>query len=63
MAYLKYMAYIYLILAILFAVDGVVRLNNGEDAVLSFLFTGVGVFMFFFKKNFYKKIQDRTPKN
>jgi hypothetical protein len=63
MGYLKYMAYLYLVMAVVFAVDGVVKLNNGENAVISFLFAGVGVFMFFFRKNSYKKFQDRTPKN
>lgn len=61
MGYLKYMAYIYLVIAVLFAVDGIVKLNDGEDAVISFLFAGVGIFMFFFKKNSYKKFQDRNP--
>lgn len=62
MGYLKYMAYLYLFIAIVFAIDGVVRLNNGEDSLISFLFAGVGVFMFFFRKNSYKKFQDRAPK-
>lgn len=63
MGYLKYMAYIYLVMAVLFAVDGFVKLNDGENAIISFLFAGVGVFMFFFRRNSYKKIHDRTPKN
>ena len=57
------MAYVYLFIAVIFAIDGFVRLNNGEDAIISFLFTGVAVFMFFFRKSSYKKFQERKPKN
>lgn len=62
MGYLKYMAYIYLVMALVFVVDGIVRVNDGEDALISFLFAGVGVFMFFFRKSSYKKFQERNPK-
>ncbi|MXN92218.1 hypothetical protein GR160_13395 [Flavobacterium sp. Sd200] len=63
MGYLKYMAYVYLIMAAVFAIDGVVRLNNGEDSLISFLFAGVAVFMFFFRKSSHKKYHNRQPKN
>jgi len=63
MGYLKYMAYIYLFMALVFAIDGIVKLNNGENPIISFLFAAVGVFMFFFRKSSYKKFHDRSPKN
>jgi hypothetical protein len=43
-------------------VMGIVE-NSTANAVISFGFAAVAVFMFFFRRKFQKKFQDRTPKN
>ena len=63
MGYLKYISYLYLVMALVFAIDGVIRLTEGRDAIVNFLFAGLGIFMFFFRKRSYNNYQDRTPKN
>lgn len=62
MGYFKLIPYLFLVFAALFLVDAIVRLNNGEDPLISFLFTGVAVFMFFFRKRYYKKFDDSNRK-
>ena len=55
MSYLKVVSYIYLAVAAFFIVDGILRIQKGEDCVISFLFAGLAVFMFFFRMRFVKK--------
>ena len=55
MNYLKIVSYLYLVVAAFFAVDGVLKIQKGEDCVISFLFAGLAVFMFFFRMKFAKK--------
>lgn len=57
--YWKYAPYLFLIFAALFLFDAITRLINGEDAIISFAFTGVAIFMFFFRKNYYKRFDNR----
>lgn len=61
MKYLKYTSYLFLVLAIVLLVDGVMRLNHPDgDALLSFMFAGVCVFMFFFRRNMAKRFENRS---
>ena len=63
MNYLKYTQYVYLIFAVYFVYDGVTKLNAGNDtSTLSFLIAGMAVFMFFFRRRFAKKFDDRNKK-
>jgi hypothetical protein len=55
MSYLKIVSYIYLAVAAFFIVDGILKIQKGEDCVISFLFAGLAVFMFFFRLRFAKK--------
>jgi len=65
MAYLKYVSYLYLIMAGFFIYSGIMGLleNTTGKAILSFAFAGAAVFMFFFRRNFQKKFENREPKN
>ncbi|RDI15861.1 hypothetical protein [Flavobacterium sp. AG291] len=56
--YFKIFPYVFLILGVLFLYDAVTRLRSGEDAVVSFLFVGALIFMFFFQRWKYRKFTD-----
>lgn len=57
MKILKYVHYLYLIMALLFLYEGIVKMQNKENPVVVFLFAAVAVFMFFFRRHFINKIQ------
>ena len=59
MTYFKYIPYLFLVVAILFLVDGIQKLQEGKNAMLSFIFTGIGIFMFFFRRWSYNKYYKR----
>lgn len=59
MKYLQFTQYIYLVFAAVFIFDGITKLNDNEKPWLSFMIAGVSVFMFFFRRKFSKKFQDR----
>lgn len=59
MKYLQFTQYIYLVFAAVFIYDGITKLNDNEKPWLSFMIAGVSVFMFFFRRKFSKKFQDR----
>jgi hypothetical protein len=64
MSYLKYTQYIYLVFAVFFIYDGITKWNDPEATpILSLLIAGLAVFMFFFRRNFAKKMEDRNKKN
>ncbi|PZR10563.1 MAG: hypothetical protein DI539_21120 [Flavobacterium psychrophilum] len=58
MAYFKIIPYLFLIFAGMFLYEAITRLMNGEDPLVFFLFAGVAVFMFFFRRNSYKKFDN-----
>jgi len=63
MNYLKYTQYIYLVAAIFFAVRAIEIWDQDNDQ--HFLFLGIAllsVFMFFFRRRFSSKFEDRKPK-
>lgn len=63
MGYMKYTQYVYIIFAIYFLYDGVTKMNEGNDqSALSFIIAGMAIFMFFFRRKFVKKFDDRNKK-
>ncbi len=60
MKFLQYIHYMYLIMAVLFIYDGIVRVQNNENSILSFLFAAAAVFMFFFRRRFSEKIKNNN---
>lgn len=60
MKLLNFFQYVYLIFAILFIVDGFSNLGtDGNRAIISFVFAGLAIFMFFFRRRFKKKFENR----
>jgi Flp pilus assembly protein TadB len=61
MGYLKYTPYIYLIFALYFIYEAIVKWN-GPDATpwLSVMIAALAIFMFFFRRKYAKKMQDRN---
>lgn len=62
MGYFKLIPYLFLLIAVLFLIDAVTKLIDGENPFLSFLLTGMAVFMFFFRKRQYKRFENRHKK-
>ena len=57
---LKIFQFAYLIFAILFIWDGISKWSTDRSrAYISLLFAALAIFMFFFRKRFRKKFQDR----
>jgi hypothetical protein len=57
----KIFEYGYLVIAIVFIVETVLHWNiDREKAYLMLLFAVVAIFMYFFKKRFRKRIQNRN---
>jgi hypothetical protein len=64
MNYLKYTSYIYLVFAAYFCYDGFSKWNDTQTTPwLSFMIAGVAVFMFFFRRRFSKKFENRNNKH
>lgn len=57
MKILRYVHYLYLVMAILFLYEGIVKMQQNENPVVVFLFAAVAIFMFFFRRHFSNKIQ------
>jgi len=64
MNYLKFTQYAYLLASILFAIDAFTNYKAGDTnkAILSGVFTLAGIFMFFFRRKFSRKFQERNTK-
>ncbi|WP_284652791.1 hypothetical protein [Flavobacterium terrisoli] len=64
MNYLKFTSYAYIIVAILFAVEAFIQFQEGDTnkAILMALFTAGSVFLFFFRRNFARKFEERNRK-
>ena len=63
MQYLKYTPYLYLILAAAFIYDALTKWNDPTATPkISLLIGGLAIFMFFFRKRFAKKMEDRNNK-
>jgi hypothetical protein len=55
-----YVHYLYLVMGVLFIYQGITNVQNGENSIVSFLFAGVAIFMFFFRRHFSNKIKNNT---
>jgi len=63
MKYMKFFQYAYLFFAVLFIYDAIDKwLSQGIIAYMSILLAATAVFMFFFRKRFNKKIEDKETK-
>lgn len=62
MKFYKYFYWAYLILGLLFAYDGYEKINEGHSPSISFALAGLAIFMFFFRRNFIKKMEERMKK-
>ncbi|MDR7208303.1 hypothetical protein [Flavobacterium piscis] len=63
MGYLKYTQYVYLVFAVYFIYDGIIKLNADNDAFwLSFAIAVMAIFMFFFRRKFARKFDDNKKK-
>lgn len=63
MSILKNVFYIYIVLAILFFYDGIVRISNNEPHPwLSFIISAGAVLMFFFRRKYSKRFDDHYNK-
>ena len=59
--FFKYFEYAYLIFATVFITTGFIELSkNTNQAYLLFGMAGVAVFMFFFKRRFRRRFEDRN---
>ncbi|MEZ4803630.1 MAG: hypothetical protein R2797_12735 [Gelidibacter sp.] len=59
----KFIQYAYLLIAIFFAYETFRNWNQDRDRAYMLMFFAVlAVFMYFFKKNFMKRFEDKTKK-
>lgn len=62
MNYLKFTQYIYLIAGFVFIGIALNDWRNGQDPVVFFAFGVVAILMFFFRRRFAKKFEERNKK-
>jgi hypothetical protein len=63
MQYLKYTPYLYLIIGAVFIYDGITKWNDVTATPKISLFIGaLAVFMFFFRRRFARKLEERNKK-
>lgn len=60
--YFKYTPYLYLVAALFFVFDGIMRIQEGKAPYISFVFVAVAVFMFFFRRWSYGRYNNRNQK-
>jgi uncharacterized membrane protein len=60
MKFLKFFQYAYIAFAALFLYEAIINWNiDRSKSYMSLLFVALAVFMFFFRKRFRKKLEDR----
>lgn len=59
MNYLSITKYIYLVVGLIMIYDAVTKWNLGEDYTLSLVLAALAIFMYFFRRNFGKRFEDR----
>jgi hypothetical protein len=62
MNYLRFTQYAYLLAGILFTIDAFVKWNSQQDFKISGIFAAVCLFLFFFRRRFAKKFEERNKK-
>ncbi len=62
MNYLKFTQYAYLMIAIIFIYEAFTKYQQGENYVIQLMIVAVSIFMFFFRRNFGKKFEERNKK-
>lgn len=60
MNFLKYTSYIYLAFGLYFFYEGYTKWNANENPILSLVIGGLAIFMFFFRRKFSKKFENRN---
>jgi len=61
MKYLQFFQYVYLIFVALFTYDAISKWATERNrAYMSLFFAALSLFMFFFRKNFRKKFEDKN---
>jgi uncharacterized membrane protein len=63
MNFLKYTSYLYLAFGIYFLYEGYTKWNSDETPLLSFIIAGLAIFMFFFRRKFAKKFENRNKQS
>lgn len=64
MNFLKYTSYLYLVFGIYFLYEGYTQWSSGtESPFLSLVIAGLAIFMFFFRRKFAKKFEDRNKQS
>ncbi len=59
MKYLKIVQYFYIAFAAFFAFDAYTKYTNKESYILSIIIAAVSLGMFFFRRHFYNKYQNK----
>lgn len=59
MNYLNITKYIYLVVGLIMIYDAISKWNKGEDYVLSAVLAALAIFMYFFRRNFGKRFEER----
>ncbi|MBL0014409.1 MAG: hypothetical protein IPP30_12130 [Flavobacterium sp.] len=60
MNYLKYTQYVYLVFSGFFVYDAFSKFSAGDSPWLSAIIAAVSLFMFFFRRSFAKKFENRN---
>lgn len=63
MSYLKFTPYLYLILGIVLIYDAISKWINNESPWFSFAIAGFVFFMFFFRRSYAKRFEERKKMN
>nr|WP_315157935.1 hypothetical protein [uncultured Flavobacterium sp.] len=63
MNFLKYTSYLYLAFGLYFLYEGYTQWSANENPFLSFVIGGLAIFMFFFRRKFAKKFEDRNKQS
>lgn len=59
MNYLNITKYIYLVVGLIMIYDAVSKWNQGKDYVLSAVLAALAIFMYFFRRNFGRRFEER----
>ncbi|MEH6535156.1 MAG: hypothetical protein V7719_02095 [Psychroserpens sp.] len=61
MKILQFFQYVYLFFAVIFIYDGFENLGeDGNRAIISFVFAALAIFMYFFRKKFRNKFDNKN---